>query len=54
MCFELSLGFSLNSVPRNIAFGKLLNVSKDPFLFLQDGLNNTFLKIKGENAKKML
>lgn len=53
MCFGLSLGVSEFWVPRNIAFGKLLNVSKDMFLFLQDGLNNsTFLKIKGESPKK--
>lgn len=36
-----------------MTFSKLVNVSKDLFLYLQDGLNHsTFLKIKEENAGK--
>ena len=40
-------------VPKSMAFSKLLNVSKDLFLYLKDELNfSVSLQIRGENANK--
>ena len=38
-----------------MAFSKLVNVSKDLFLYLKDELNfSAFFKIRGENVNKCL
>ena len=42
-------------VPKSMAFSKLVNVSKDLFLYLKDELNfSAFFKIRGENVNKCL